>query len=310
MRSPAATGERVGVAATELDTVDAPADVDVVRESATGAVYANDALSWSTLEVLQLFLDERRRDPLLATAEETELAKGVEEGDLAARQRLITSNLRLVASVAKRFHGCGLPLLDLIQEGVFGLIRAVETFDRRRGDEFSAYATWRIRQAVERGVERRGRTIRLPAGVAERERRLVRARERLVEELGRPPADQELAAAAGLHLRHIHWLAGAARTVESLEQPAGEQRPSAVPEPTETVELALDEQTLRQALAAVPDDERRVLELRYGVADAGPHSLIETERLLELSRGEVVGLEERALERLALEREIQALRPA
>src|SRR5947209_1820749 len=160
--------------------------------------FTNESVAAMTTDSLQLFLNEAGRYTLLTAAEEVELAKRIERGDKAAKDRMINSNLRLVVSIAKKYQGHGLSLLDLIQEGIIGLIRAAEKFDRRRGYKFSTYATWWIRQAVQRGVANKSRTIRIPVHIVEREQRIARAERELLVRLGRPPTDEELAAEAKL----------------------------------------------------------------------------------------------------------------
>jgi RNA polymerase primary sigma factor len=279
---------------------------------------ANGDLAHATVDALQLFLSEIGRYPLLTKQEEVELAKRVERGDSAARERMITSNLRLVVSIAKKYQGHDVPLLDLIQEGIFGLMRAVEKFDWRRGYKFSTYATWWIRQAVQRGVANKGRTIRIPVHIAERERRLARAESELTASLGRAPEDAELAAAARMTVAQLADVRAAARTVTSLDRPVGEEgevglvelMPGESPEPVEEVHVELAEDALRRAVAALPELEREVVRLRFGIADGEPQTAYQVARLLRLPQAQVHELEERALERLALEREIQALRDA
>jgi RNA polymerase primary sigma factor len=278
--------------------------------------YANGDLASATTDALQLFLNEASRFPLLTAREEVELAKRIERGDLDAKHRMVNSNLRLVVSIAKRYQGHDLPLLDLIQEGVLGLIRAVEKFDWRRGYKFSTYATWWIRQAVQRGIATRARTIRLPVNVTERERKIARAQSALTARLGRVPSEEEIAEEAGLTATQVRLVREAARTVTSLERPLGDEEsatlseviPGAGPEPAEEVRLSLEEDTLRRAVGALPDLERQVIELRYGIGGGTPRTLAEVARQLTLRRKEVLRLEEQALERLALERELEALR--
>src|SRR5215213_11476262 len=173
---------------------------DCGRATEDDSTYVNGDLAIATTDALQLFLNEAGRWPLLTKEEEIELAKLIERGDRQAKERMINSNLRLVVSIAKRYQGHGLSLLDLIQEGIIGLIRAVEKFDWRRGFKFSTYATWWIRQAVQRGVANKSRTIRIPVHIAEREQRLARAERELTLKLGRPPEEDELATAAKLSL--------------------------------------------------------------------------------------------------------------
>ncbi len=279
--------------------------------------YANGELVTATTDALQLFFDEIARYPLLTKEQEIELAKRIERGDAAAKERMINSNLRLVVSIAKRYRGQGVPFLDLIQEGILGLIRAVEKFDWRRGFKFSTYATWWIRQAVQRGVANKARTIRVPVHVLDRERKMARAETRLALELGRPPTDEEIAAEAKLGEEHVRGVREAARAVTSLELPVGEDRtelgeliPTELPEPVEEIHLSLLESTLTEAVAALPEAERRVIELRYGIDGGEPASIEKARRELGLTKDELLRLEERALERLALEREIQGLRDA
>src|SRR6266480_5561166 len=159
--------------------------------------YVNGDLAVATTDALQLFLNEAAKWPLLTAEEEVELAKLIERGDHQAKERMINSNLRLVVSIAKRYQGHGLSLLDLIQEGIIGLIRAVEKFDWRRGFKFSTYATWWIRQAVQRGVANKSRTIRVPVHIVEREQKIARAERELVATLERAPTDEEVAKRAG-----------------------------------------------------------------------------------------------------------------
>lgn len=282
-------------------------------EAGDRLAYGNEELAWSTVEALQLFFDELRGHRLPTPAQEIELARRVESGDTGAKQQMITANLRLIVPIVRRYQDRGLPLLDLIQEGILGLIGAVEKFDWRDGYAFSAYAAWWIRQAALRGLAKRARTIRLPVDVAERQRALARTHEGWLTEFGRPATDFELATRAGLSPHDVRVLGQAARTVVSLEQRVdsadahgGELLPTAGAEPAKEIEVDLDDGALRRAVANLPDEERRVIELRYGIGD-DPHALAETERLLGLPRGEIIALEEQALERLAREREIQAL---
>src|SRR5580765_1915735 len=187
------------------------------------ATYVNGDLVHATTDALQLFLNEAGRYKLLTADEEVALAKRIERGDKAAKDLMVNSNLRLVVSIAKKYQGHGLSLLDLIQEGIIGLIRAVEKFDWRRGYKFSTYATWWIRQAVQRGVANKSRTIRIPVHILERETKIVRAERELVAEIERQPTDEEIAKRAKLPLKQVREVQQAARAVTSLDRPVGSE---------------------------------------------------------------------------------------
>ena len=275
----------------------------------------NDELADITTDALQLFLNEVRRYPLLSAEEEIELAKRVERGDLQAKERMINSNLRLVVSLAKRHQGHDLPLLDLIQEGIFGLIRAVEKFDWRKGYKFSTYATFWIRQAIQRGLGNKARTIRIPVHIGQRERKIARAERELQSELGREPSEEEVARAAELPLDQVREVRELARTITSLDRPVGEEGetsfgeliPSDAPDPEEEVEVSLREETVRHALDQLPERERDVVKLRYGINGNDPTPLRETGRRLGISPERVRQIETRALQHLATARELEGL---
>jgi RNA polymerase primary sigma factor len=292
---------------------------DCGRDAPEQVTYANEDLAAATTDALQLFLQEVRRYPLLSAAEEVDLAKRIERGDFQAKHRMINSNLRLVVSIARRYQGHELALLDLIQEGILGLIRATEKFDWRRGYKFSTYATWWIRQAVERGIANGSRLIRLPVYIVERERRIARAERELALELGRPPTDEETARAAELPLKQVRAAKATPRTVTSLDKPVGEEHElplgelleSEHTEPAEEVEVSLREEALRGALEGLPEDERRVLELRYGLTgEQRPHTLEQVVEQLGISRNRVRKLEAQGLAHLAARREIAAMSSA
>jgi RNA polymerase primary sigma factor len=283
------------------------------------ATYVNGDLAVATTDALQLFLNEAAKWPLLTAEEEVELAKRVERGDQAAKERMINSNLRLVVSIAKRYQGHDLHLLDLIQEGIIGLIRAVEKFDWRLGFKFSTYATWWIRQAVQRGVANKSRTIRIPVHIIEREQKIRRAMRELVAEHGREPTDQEIAKRAQLPLGQVREVRQAARAVTSLDRPLGDETgatfgdviPTEGRGPEEEVTVSLQEQALRRAVADLPEREQLVLKLRYGLdGDADPKSLEAIGHELGLTRERVRQIESAALERLAVNRELEALSDA
>jgi len=283
---------------------------------ATGEpTYVDGGLATTTTDALQLFLNEAGRYPLLTAAEEVELAKLVERGDKAAKDRMINSNLRLVVSIAKKYQGHDLALLDLIQEGIIGLIRAVEKFDWRLGYKFSTYATWWIRQAVQRGVQNKARTIRIPVHIAEREQRIARAERELLARLGRPPTDEEIAAEAKLTVKKFREVRDAARAVTSLDRPVGSDNDASFGDllageaasPEDEVTVSLEQSALKQAVNELPDREREVVKWRYGLnGDTDPQSLEEIGRRLGLTRERVRQIEAAALRRLALNREINA----
>ncbi len=276
------------------------------------------ALATVTTDALQLFLNEIGRHRLLTPAEEIDLAKRIERGDLAAKERMINANLRLVVSIAKKYQGSELTLLDLIQEGILGLIRAVEKFDWRRGYRFSTYATWWIRQAVERGMDAKARTIKLPINLVRSQRKVARAENMLSVKLDRPPTDEELAAAAEIPVEELHALRDVARAVTSLDRPLGEGEdaafgdllPSEGPEPDELVHISLRRDALRRALMELPDREREVVSLRYGLAGTDPTPLREIGRRLGITPERVRQIESKALGRLGRMRELEALRQA
>jgi RNA polymerase primary sigma factor len=289
---------------------------DCARNGSRDGEYGNGELAVQTTDALQLFLNEVSRHRLLTAEEEVALAKRIERGDQEAKERMINSNLRLVVSLAKKYQANQLSLLDLIQEGILGLIRAVEKFDWRRGYKFSTYATWWIRQAIERGIANKARSIRMPVHVLQRERKLDRAERALAAELGRPPTDEEIAETAEVPLKQVHEVRDAARVLTSLDRPVGEEEETALgdlleadqPDVEETVEVSLREDAVRRAVSELPETEREVVKLRYGLnGDPDPKSIEEVVRRLDMSRENVKRLESRALRRLARMREVAGL---
>jgi RNA polymerase primary sigma factor len=301
--------DELGALRTELEArgvelVPAEADEDV--EDDTPRVRITHEASGAT-DSLTLFMNAAGRYPLLTAAEEVALAKRVERGDAAAKERMINSNLRLVVSIAKRYQGHGLPLADLVQEGVIGLNRAVEKFDWRRGYKFSTYATWWIRQACQRAVANQSATIRVPAHVHERQVKLARARQRLEAKTGTAPSDEELAAATGLELRHVEEALGTVEASVSLNQSVGDDdggelgdlfADSLAADPAEEAGEALRRESVRRAVRRLPERERKLLELRFGF-EGEPTSLEAIGQELGLTRERVRQLEAQALSRLA-----------
>jgi len=284
------------------------------KEEAEAAVWAAEAISGAA-DSLQLFLADVGRHKLLTAADEVTLAKQIERGDPVAKRRMIESNLRLVVSIAKGYRGLGVPFLDLIQEGTLGLNRAVEKFDWRRGFKFSTYATWWIRQSVQRAVANQARTIRVPVHVVERQQKLSRAARRLEVELGREATKAELAEATGLPIQHVDEALAAAHASVSLNQTVGADDEGELgdlfadreaTDPFEEAEESLRRQGVRRALDALPERERRILELRFGF-EGEPWTLEAIGHELELTRERVRQLEGQALSRLAALRELASL---
>jgi RNA polymerase primary sigma factor len=271
-----------------------------------------------TLDSLQLLLREAGRYPLLRPVEEIELAKRIEKGDLAAKDRMINSNLRLVVSIARRYQGQGLALGDLIQEGMLGLIRAVEKFDWRKGFRFSTYATLWIRQAIQRGLENTSRTIRLPVHVAQRARKVGRVERELATKLGHEPSNEEIALAAELPLEEVIEIRKAERAIASLDKPVGEDGDTSLgdllaiqtPSVDEEVQEAFQSEALQVAIAELPEPERDVIEMRFGAGDSEPQTLSQAGKRLGVSTERARQIEERALKRLSQRPELLALREA
>ena len=270
---------------------------------------------------LGIFLQRIARTRLLTPAEELELARRIERGDLEAKDRMIEDNLRLVVHLAMRFQreDSGMTLLDLIQEGTIGLVRAVEKFDHRRGFRFSTYATLWIRQAIQRGLADRGRSIRLPTNIAQRERRIATASRRLATQLGREPTLEEIAEGAELPLEQVAELQDVARTVTSLDRPVGdgdetglgELLPSRGPAVEEQVNMSLTEEAVRRSVGQLPQREREVIQLRFGLeGEREPLPMSQVGRRLGISAERVRQIERKALSELAMRRELVALSDA
>jgi RNA polymerase primary sigma factor len=289
--------------------------IDVVEEKEEAPPPPQPVVYETTTDALQLFLREAGRHALLTAAQEVELSKRIERGDPEAKQRMIQSNLRLVVSIAKNYRNQGLPFLDLIQEGTLGLIRAVEKFDWRRGYKFSTYATWWIRQAVARALADKARTIRMPVHIVERLQKMNKAERMLWTQLGREPTLAEIAEEASLPVEQAREVRAAARASTSLDQPVGEHEDAVFgdfvagdgPSPEDEVETTLRSQALIRGLAALSDRERKVIALRYGLADSEPRTLEEIGRTLGLTRERVRQIEVHALRRLSKLREMEAV---
>ncbi len=298
--APDAPAEEEEAPAYVLDEIDAELEEDDLDLTAEPPL---------TTDSLQQFLNEAGRYPLLTAAEEVELAKRIERGDMAAKDRMITSNLRLVVSIARRYQTQGITLGDLIQEGVIGLIRATEKFDWRKGFKFSTYATWWIRQAVQRGVANKSRTIRIPVHVVEREQKVARTERELLAKLGRAPTTEELAKHSKLPLHQVREVRAAARAVASTDAPIGTDGDSSLgdlfaaagPTTEDEVDQTMRSDAVRRAVAKLPDRMRDVISLRFGLGGGDPTSLEQIGKELGITRERVRQIEADALRRLAVD---------
>jgi RNA polymerase primary sigma factor len=272
-----------------------------------------------SLDSLRLYLRSIGRVPLLTAEEEVSLAKRIERGDMAAKQHMVEANLRLVVSIAKGYLGRGLTFLDLIQEGSLGLIRAVEKFDYRRGYKFSTYATWWIRQAVTRAIADKGRTIRIPVHMVEKLNKVIHVERQLVQALGREPSPEEIAAELECTVREVRDILRMSQQPVSLEKPIGEEEESELGDfvedqgaesPFDMASEALRKENVRKALAALPQREREVIEMRFGLTGGRPRTLEEVGRAFNVTRERIRQIENHTLKKLESLPEAQRLRDA
>jgi RNA polymerase primary sigma factor len=302
----------------------APVPRETVRsEDALGAARPSkqeiDLTVEPSLDSLRLYLRSIGKVPLLTADQEVMLARRIERGDMAAKQHMIEANLRLVVSIAKGYLGRGLSFLDLIQEGSMGLIRAVEKFDYRRGYKFSTYATWWIRQAVTRAIADKGRTIRIPVHMVEKLNKVVHVERQLVQSLGREPTPQEIAAEADCTAREVRDILRLAQQPVSLEKPVGDEEESELGDfvedesaesPFELASEALRRDNVRRALRALPQREREVIEMRFGLTGERPRTLEEVGRAFNVTRERIRQIENHTLKKLEALPEAQRLRDA
>jgi RNA polymerase primary sigma factor len=270
-----------------------------------------------SLDSLRLYLREIGKVPLLTADQEVYLAKRIERGDMAAKTHMIEANLRLVVSIAKSYLGRGLSFLDLIQEGSLGLIRAVEKFDYRKGYKFSTYATWWIRQAVTRAIADKARTIRIPVHMVEKLNKVVHIERQLVQRLGREPQPDEIALELEMTTEEVREILRMAQLPVSLEKPIGEEEESELGDfvqdeqaesPFDTASVQLRREDIEKALDSLPDRERKVIELRFGLTGAQPCTLEEVGRAFGVTRERIRQIENNTLKRLETLPEAQGLR--
>ncbi len=289
-------------------------DIDELDDESTESMEDDEDYSdegTSADDPVRMYLKEIGKIPLLTPDEEIELAKQIEEGDeeqkKAARERLVEANLRLVVSIAKRFNGRGMQLLDLIQEGNLGLIKAVEKFDYRKGYKFSTYATWWIRQAVTRAIADQSRTIRIPVHMVETINKMIRIQRQLVQELGREPTTEEIAQRMGVTPERVEEIRQISLEPVSLESPVGEEEDSHLGDfiqdeniavPADEAAYSLLKEQLAEAMEGLTDRERKVLQLRFGLIDGRPHTLEEVGREFNVTRERIRQIEAKALRKL------------
>jgi RNA polymerase primary sigma factor len=301
---------------TGIEVVDADGEAVGLGEATALARAPDLDLSVEpSLDSLRLYLREIGRVPLLTAAQEVSLAKRIERGDMDAKAHMVEANLRLVVSIAKGYMGRGLSFLDLIQDGSLGLIRAVEKFDYRRGYKFSTYATWWIRQAVTRAIADKARTIRIPVHMVEKLNRVVHLERQLIQRLGREPKAEEIAGELGMSADEVRDILRIAQAPISLERPVGEEdselgdflEDDQSPSPFDEASLNLRSRDVRRVLEGLPERERKVLELRFGLSGE-PQTLEEVGRAFGVTRERIRQIENNTLKKLGNLPEARRLR--
>jgi RNA polymerase primary sigma factor len=289
------------------------------REGGSKARPQIDLTVEPSLDSLRMYLRSIGRVALLTADQEVTLAKRIERGDMQAKQQMIEANLRLVVSIAKAYLGRGLSFLDLIQEGSLGLIRAVEKFDYRRGYKFSTYATWWIRQAVTRAIADKGRTIRIPVHMVEKLNKVVHVERQLVQSLGRQPTPEEIAVEVDMDVRDVRDILRMSQQPISLEKPVGDDEESSLGDfvedkdaesPFEMTSEQLRKEHVRRALSTLPQREREVIEMRFGLSGDRPSTLEEVGRAFDVTRERIRQIESHTLKKLESLPESQRLRDA
>ena len=314
--------EELFLALTDLgiDIVESDASADVDDPAASGDDAAQAKLDLSIKSVssdpVRLYFLEMGKVPLLTAVEEVSLARRIERRDLAAKRKLIEANLRLVVSIAKRHVGRGMPLLDLIQEGNLGLMRAVEKFDYRRGFKFSTYATWWIRQAITRAIADQARTIRVPVHMVENINRFIRVQRELLQDIGREPTLEEVAAEMGLTPEKVREIRKISQEPASLHQRVGEEGDAMLGDfiedkdsvsPVDEVGDIVRREKIGLALGALTHRERRVIQLRFGLEGEHPRTLEEVGLKFGVTRERIRQIEAKTLAQLRAYRDVQRL---
>ncbi|HUC87267.1 MAG TPA: RNA polymerase sigma factor RpoD [Candidatus Saccharimonadales bacterium] len=292
-------------------------DTEEDLEGDTKAQESDDYVKDIADDSVRLYLREIGRVPLLTATEEIELAKRIAKGDKAAKDKMVEANLRLVVSIAKKYIGRGLDLLDLIQEGSSGLLRAVEKFDYTKGFKFSTYATWWIRQAITRAIADQARTIRIPVHMVETINKLIRTQRRLVQELGREPLPEEIAAEMEIEVDKVNHILKIKQDIVSLESPVGDDKDSSLsefiededrPTPPEVAAHQLLKEQVASVLGLLTPREQKILRMRFGLEDGKSHTLEEVGLEFGVTRERIRQIEAKALTKLRKHRESKKLK--